>query len=1044
MQPPLDAAALELPALAQLELHISLADVHGLPEGLSEVSFLIRIPGSPPLKIPTDVISSQESWSGEAHLPIGPELLSDLLTMPVDIFMFEGPVGDENIPRGTASVHIARALGPVAAMEGVSSLSGPAGDTIKEELCFLPAGDALSPMQTDAKTPVGRASMTMRIEGTENLLEDKDTAQGRILTVRLLSAHSLPPKCLPGDAAGDSPPDGEPDPVFEALDYKAVLQVPFSESREQRFVLPKGRLQRQVVEVDHVDFDEEEGEEPGEGPSQGRVDYFIQWNSSRRLLLTASAVDSFIDSIASHKDVAIQIGRTIRGEFEDKGWIDYNMERYKGQACCDLSQFLEPGCSRVEGSFLVGALTEADLLSALLGPSPPPSPEGRMRGKRAPAAGAAGGKKAAAAGKKGPKKGAEAAPPQMQAEDGVGPDSPNPYELAGSYVRVVFEFNKPLIPLPKDRPRPDIRVSDLIPPRPALPYVKEDPDIVFQKEITAVAKSLAEEYHAQFGDFQEETVDVNQKDFVFELNSSGKYFHFKERLKSSILRIAHETLNAPGLMQPSLEEDRDAFFNKLYVHLIKSMHVALNSLREKKQSLQEEVPEGYDSDLEARFLRWALEAERDENYLVAERYLKERISLNPRKSVMWYDYALFCLRAEDPGKAEEALRECLGLNLDDQLSLMACGAVLCEREQYMEAEVLLQSAVDASPVQPRMAWALLGLFLTVLQKDSEAKYAFNLAQQQPDEGPHKGKSMWLQLAHYLLPLNTAMLVKHALQMETTQHSKSCEVHVLYGRLYFQHEDHIRAEEHFQEASALNTLDADPWLYLGHCYYAQGRVDEACDAYNRALSVRNAPQDSLLHYHLGQLYIQKQQFELACDNYLLATKIWSCGIHWLGLGISYYHLKDFDRAEQALAEANVLDNQNGVVWGFLALVALVQGRHGDARRAFLEAMRLNLEDPYVFSMIAEEYLSQGSPDAAEEVMRSALRVSNRSSDRRMLADILRAQNKWEEALQQYEVLLETHENTEERKHALQQLFNILSSMDRDEDARRYAHMLEECD
>ena len=92
---------------------------------------------------------------------------------------------------------------------------------------------------------------------------------------------------------------------------------------------------------------------------------------------------------------------------------------------------------------------------------------------------------------------------------------------------------------------------------------------------------------------------------------------------------------------------------------------------------------------------------------MAERYLKERISLNPRKSVMWYDYALFCLRAEDPGKAEEALRECLGLNLDDQLSLMACGAVLCEREQYMEAEVLLQSAVDASPVQPRMAWALL-------------------------------------------------------------------------------------------------------------------------------------------------------------------------------------------------------------------------------------------------------------------------------------------------------------------------------------------------
>ena len=121
---------------------------------------------------------------------------------------------------------------------------------------------------------------------------------------------------------------------------------------------------------------------------------------------------------------------------------------------------------------------------------------------------------------------------------------------------------------------------------------------------------------------------------------------------------------------------------------------------------------------------------------------------------------------------------------------------------------------------------------------------------------------------------------------------------------------------------------------------------------------------MLHYHLGQLYIQRQNFELARDSYLVATKVrrprsfsrlwtcvflslprflslspsasflclslslslsamflltstpnspppralslpfalqlWSCGIHWLGLGISYFHLADYDHAEQALA------------------------------------------------------------------------------------------------------------------------------------------------
>lgn len=79
----------------------------------------------------------------------------------------------------------------------------------------------------------------------------------------------------------------------------------------------------------------------------------------------------------------------------------------------------------------------------------------------------------------------------------------------------------------------------------------------------------------------------------------------------SVVAPPTQTLNAPNLIHPSLEEDRDAFFNKLYVHVMRSMHVALNSLRERKMMRQDEVPEGYDSDLEARFLRWAQESERD-------------------------------------------------------------------------------------------------------------------------------------------------------------------------------------------------------------------------------------------------------------------------------------------------------------------------------------------------------------------------------------------------------------------------------------------------
>ena len=50
-----------------------------------------------------------------------------------------------------------------------------------------------------------------------------------------------------------------------------------------------------------------------------------------------------------------------------------------------------------------------------------------------------------------------------------------------------------------------------------------------------------------------------------------------------------------------------------------------------------------------------------------------------------------------------------------------------------------------------------------MDKSGEAKYAYNLASQQPDDGPHAGKSLHLQLAHFLLPLNTTMFIKQALQ-----------------------------------------------------------------------------------------------------------------------------------------------------------------------------------------------------------------------------------------------------------------------------------------
>lgn len=51
--------------------------------------------------------------------------------------------------------------------------------------------------------------------------------------------------------------------------------------------------------------------------------------------------------------------------------------------------------------------------------------------------------------------------------------------------------------------------------------------------------------------------------------------------------------------------------------------------------------------------------------------------------------------------------------------------------------------------------------------------------------------------------------------------------------------------------------------------------------------------------------------------------------WLGVGLAYMHLEEIGNAELAMCEANVVDNRNPCVWGYLALLASKSGRIDDA-------------------------------------------------------------------------------------------------------------------
>ena len=64
-----------------------------------------------------------------------------------------------------------------------------------------------------------------------------------------------------------------------------------------------------------------------------------------------------------------------------------------------------------------------------------------------------------------------------------------------------------------------------------------------------------------------------------------------------------------------------------------------------------------------------------------------------------------------------------------------------------------------------------------------------------------------------------------------------------------------------------------------------------------------------------------QYSKAKETYLRACRKTPSSQTWRGVGVACYHLNDLSQAEDALCEANILNNLDSVVWAYLTLVCL---------------------------------------------------------------------------------------------------------------------------
>ncbi|XP_042293784.1 cilia- and flagella-associated protein 70 [Sceloporus undulatus] len=649
------------------------------------------------------------------------------------------------------------------------------------------------------------------------------------------------------------------------------------------------------------------------------------------------------------------------------------------------------------------------------------------------------------------------------------------YAESGTFLVIEFALDRPLVPkrLPEELAS---RVKEMIPPRPQLPRKSagakkavED----YHAQVTSIAASILDEYHELFGRqlaegfvIDSHTLEDQKCQLNYELNSSGKYFAFKEQLKHAVVKIVREKYLKTKAFD-NLDQ-LQAFLSELYVYLIDQMHVALNQVLS-QQSPSPPAPAFTTSEQLRLFAR---EAQTNEDYALASTYYQERLARDRQDIGSWLDYGAFCLLTEDTLKAQECFREALALNPNHLHSLLLCGILAVMLENYEEAEVFFENATCIHP-SSIVAWTILGLFYDMQENPIQVEMAFReaskvqkarLAKEKPppessDGGGRKNVSapssraqsiimageelisedtadtsmkiqpdslepttlnlshpeeeqlvvrrtskrlstvtsklkmstqkeaakpvgvtfeaehppvlppqptitIFMETINFLIEVNALQFVHRALAHELLcpQGGPSCDYYLVLAQTYLLKKEYSKSEECLEMAVQIDYLSPDVWAQKGHLSYLTGNFSEAKACYERTISfVTDAKEIHFVYLRLGSIYLEEKEYDKAKNIYLVASKKSPTCLTWLGVGIACYRLKEMAEAEDALSEANALNNNNAEVWAYLALVCMQGGRQLEAEQSYKYAVKLELANADLLQEIRQVQKDVGFGD-----------------------------------------------------------------------------------
>lgn len=215
------------------------------------------------------------------------------------------------------------------------------------------------------------------------------------------------------------------------------------------------------------------------------------------------------------------------------------------------------------------------------------------------------------------------------------------------------------------------------------------------------------------------------------------------------------------------------------------------------------------------------------------------------------------------------------------------------------------------------------------------------------------QSIFLVTAEFLLEMNAVTFCEMSLahHLDRFAEKLGTNYYTLTARLYLLKGDYENAEHNAEKAIRFDVENAIAWESLSHAQYLMGKDIKACQNYERTLALVGEPYNvHIIYFRLASLYLKQEKFDKAKKIYLCGCKNSATALQWLGLGVSCYRLGEISEAEDALAEANILNNLEADIWAYLCLVCLKTNRYPEAEQTLKFALKCGLKDDTLLAEI----------------------------------------------------------------------------------------------